>query len=54
MLFIILYLKLGVIFIEISDYYFMYIFRNKIGNENKENFFIKYRDIKYIDEYVFF
>lgn len=28
-------------------------FRNKTGNENKENFFIKYRDTKHTDEYAF-
>lgn len=45
---------MGVILIGISDYYFVYIIRNKIGNENKEYVFIKYRDIKYVNEFVFF
>lgn len=40
MLFIILHPKSGVIPIETSDHYLMYTFRNKTGNENKENFFI--------------
>lgn len=31
----------------------MYTFRNKTGSENKENFFIKYRNTKHTDELAF-
>lgn len=47
------FLNLGV-WKGISDYYFVYIIKKKLGIENKEYVYIKYRDKKYVDEYIFF